>query len=352
VDRLKVAVVGSGFISVRKHLPALLCLRDRVDLVALVDPDEGAARKVAEQFGIARIYEETAEMLEREGPDIVHVCTPPRTHAELAAQAAAARCHVLIEKPMALSEEECDRIISTAAEAGVKLCVAHSDLFYPPVIRARGLMDEGAIGRFAGMRVFLSTPTSYMTSRQDHWAHRLPGGVIGETGPHAVYLTLAFMPSIREVRVLGSSLLDYPWSNFDDYRIDLIGDSAVSSIVSVYTTDQWTAEVDIWGTGGLLRLDLETMSLVRHRRPSLGRGTVAASSLRGAVGLVGSTVRTGAAVLARRYQDTHRMLVERFLDCIRDDTPPPVPPEQGREAVRVMALITEALEGRSAPQPE
>jgi predicted dehydrogenase len=351
VDRLKVAVVGTGFISARKHIPALLSVRDRADLVALVDRDERAARKVAGQFGIARVYADMAEMLGRERPDIVHVCTPPRTHAELAVQAAEAGCHVLIEKPMALSMEECDRIVHTAVGAGVKMCVAHSDLFYPPVIRARGLVEEGAIGRFAGMRVLLSTPTGYMTSREGHWAHRLPGGVIGETGPHAVYLTLAFIPSVREVRAHGSRLLDYPWSSFDDYRIDLIGESAVSSIVSVYTTNQWTADVDVWGTAGLLQLDLETMSLVRHRRPTLGRGTLAASSLREGAALVGNTVRIGAAVLARRYQDAHRVLVERFLDCIRENTPPPVPPEQGREAVRVMALIADAIEGRPETEP-
>ncbi|MFN2500332.1 MAG: hypothetical protein ABR557_14730, partial [Pyrinomonadaceae bacterium] len=47
------------------------------------------------------------------------------------------------------------------------------------------------------MRIMLSTPTDYMTSREDHWAHKLPGGVIGESGPHIVYMTLAFINPIR-----------------------------------------------------------------------------------------------------------------------------------------------------------
>jgi predicted dehydrogenase len=341
---MKVAVVGSGFVSVRKHLPALLAMPDQVKVVALVDRNEAAARDVANRFGIEHVYAETAEMLGSEDPDIVHVCTPPATHAEVAVKAAEAGSHILIEKPMALSTEECDRIITAAVGADVRVCVAHSDLFYPPVLRARRLVEQGAIGRFAGMRIFLSTPTDYMTSQQDHWAHRLPGGVIGESGPHVVYLTLAFIPSVREVRVQGTRMLDYPWSRFDDYRIDLVGDEAVSSITSVYTTDQWVADMDVWGTSGVLRLDLETMSLLRHGRRTLDHLTVAKSGLRVASAVVTDTIRTGAKVLVRRYQDTHRVLIERFVASIRDNTPSPVPPEEGREAVRVMGLVAEALD--------
>ena len=88
------------------------------------------------------------------------------------------------------------------------------------------------IGEFRGMRIFLSTPTDYITSKADHWANKLAGGVIGETGPHIVYMTLAFIPNIVSVRALGKKMLfEYPWSPFEDYRIDLIGEKAISSIV-------------------------------------------------------------------------------------------------------------------------
>src|SRR5207237_602512 len=78
--------------------------------------------------------------------------TPPRTHAPVALQAIERGCHVLIEKPMAVTVDECDRIIEAAAQQGVSVCVAHSDLFYPPVLRARRHVAAGAIGTFTGMR--------------------------------------------------------------------------------------------------------------------------------------------------------------------------------------------------------
>jgi predicted dehydrogenase len=342
-QKLRAAVVGAGFISTKKHIPAFLKHRSRVELAAVADMDEKSARQAAARFGIPRVYTDLSELLERERIDIVDVCTPPRTHAGVALQAIDRGCHVLIEKPMAVSVEECDRIIDASRQQGVRVCVAHSDLFYPPVMRARKLVAEGAIGTFMGMRIFLSTPTGYMTSQQDHWAHKLPGGVIGESGPHVVYLTLAFVNPIREVRVLGSRLTSYPWSRYDDYRIDLVGDGAVSSVTSVYTSDQWAAQVDLWGTKGLLRLDLELMSLMDQRRSDLGHWRVARSGIRESLTLAGGTIRTAAAVASRRYMNTHDILIDRFVRSVSEGLPSPVPPEDGREAVRVMNLIVEQL---------
>jgi predicted dehydrogenase len=284
-------------------------------------------------------------MLDRESPDVVDICTPPRTHAGIAIEAMKAGCQVMIEKPMATSVEDCDEIMRVAGASGVKVGVAHSDLFYPPFVRARELVTSGEIGEFKGMRVFLSTPTGYMTAREDHWAHKLPGGVIGESGPHAVYMTLAFINPVREVHARGHKLLDqYPWSRFEDYRIELAGEDAVSSITSVYTSDEWAGEVELWGTKGLLKLDLEVMSLVRQRRKDLGRLSVARSGVAGALGIVSGIVRTGASVAARRYRNTHELLLEGFLTAVSTGSEPPVSGAEGREAVRVMDLIAAGLD--------
>ena len=343
MSELKVAIVGTGLIAVKKHFPAFLRLDKKICIVAICDLNEARARETADRFGIPTVYTDVGEMLSREKPDLVDICTPPKTHANLAIRAIEHGAHVLIEKPMALDVSECDDIIRTAQQQSRKVCVAHSDLFYPPFLRARELVARGAIGEFMGMRIFLSTPTDYMTSRKDHWAHRLPGGVIGETGPHVVYMTLAFINPIREVKVHALKSLPYPWSTFEDYRIDLVGEQATSTITSIYTTDQWAAQVDIWGTEGMLKLDLELMSLIRYRRNALSPWRIAASGLSESVQLIRDTMWTGTQVLLRRFKKTHDILIERFVDSILNDTPPPVTAEEGREAVRVMNLIAEQL---------
>ena len=197
------------------------------------------------------VYGDFRAMLDTEKPDFVDICTPPRTHADLAVMALEDGAHVLIEKPMAMNVEECDRIIEAAGAAGRQVCIVHSELFYPPLVAARKMVADGEIGDFRGMRIFKSTPVSYMTSIPDHWANRLPGGVIGETGPHAVYLTLAFINPIQDMWVAGKKLTSgYSWLPFDDYRLEMIGENGTSSAVLTYANDHWAAQVDIWGERG------------------------------------------------------------------------------------------------------
>ena len=343
MSKLRAVIVGAGLIAGKKHIPAFLRHKNKVELSALCDLNQEGARKLAAEFNVPRVYADVAEMIQKEKPDLVDICTPPQTHVKLAIEAMNRGCHVLIEKPMALTVAECDQIVEASKRNGVKVCVGHSDLFYYPFMEARKLVDEGAIGNFRGMRIMLSTPTSYMTSQKDHWAHKLPGGVIGESGPHVVYMTLAFINPVRRVSVDAMKVMDFPWSRYDDYRINLIGDKAISSIALSYATDQWAARLDILGEKGILALDLEGMYLINNRRPRLSPVPVALSLLSESGQIVQNLIFKGARLAVGRYQNTHDIIVSRFVDSIKNDTESPVPAEEGREAVRVLSLIVEQL---------
>lgn len=348
--RIRAAIVGAGLIARKKHVPAFLKHRNKADLLAICDLDQTAAGSLAKQFGIPCIYADLTQMIEKEQLQLVDICTPPQTHVKLATAAMERGCNVLIEKPMALSVAECDRIVNAAKQHNVKVCVGHSDLFYYPFMQARELIGKGAIGDFRGMRILFSTPTDYMTSHPNHWAHKLPGGVIGETGPHIVYLTLAFINPIERVTVEGLKVLDYPWSKYDDYRINLIGEKAISSVTLSYTTDQWAARVDLLGSKGILSLDLEAMYLVNSRRPVLKPVPLGLSVITESGQMLQNLVSKSLRVAAGKYQNTHDILVGRFVDAIRTGTPSPVTAEEGREAVRVLGMIVEALEKQEARQ--
>ncbi len=341
----KVAVIGTGFISEARHLPAWRKAK-RSRVVALSDLDEERAHEIAGRFRVPGVYNDVQTMLDEEAPDIVDVVTPPKTHASIAVQALKAGAHVLIEKPMAVTVDECDEIIETADAAGRQVCVVHSQLFYPPFIRARELVAGGTIGQFKGMRILLSTHVDYMTSSPDHWANKLPGGVIGETGPHAVYKTLSFINPIQDIGIRARKVTDeYPWSPYDDYRFDLIGDSATSSVTLSYSTNQWASQVDIWGTEGMLKVDLETKTLVKHRRRDLKPFTLGMSALGEAGQIVKGVVGAGAGVVTRRFDNTHDTLIKGFSNALANGEPPPVTAQEGREAVRVMKMIVERLNG-------
>ena len=194
------------------------------------------------------------------------------------------------------------------------------------------------------MRIFLSTPVDYITSKPDHWAHKLPGGVIGETGPHVIYMTLAFISPIRAVRIdARKQLARFPWSPYEDYRLDLIGDEASCSVALTYATDRWAVQLDLWGSEGHMKFDLETQTLLIHGRADLKPMTLGLSAVKEATEMLGGAIGTGLSYVTGKFENTHERLIREFVDSIRNGSPTPVPPEEGREAVRVMDLLVSQL---------
>jgi predicted dehydrogenase len=253
-------------------------------------------------------------------------------------------CHVLCEKPLAATVADCDMIVEAAHRCGVKVCVAHNNLFYWPFMQAREMVTRGEIGEFRGMQICLSTPTDDMTSQEKHWAHRLPGGVLGETGPHVAYMSLAFINPIRRVSIEAIKLLQYPWSPFEDFRINLIGDMAICSATLTYATNQCQARVDLFGSDATLTLDLEGRYLVKQRREDLRPITVGRSVLSEARQILGDLFFNTARYVSGRFPTSHDILVRKFIESLLDGTAPPVSAEEGRETVRVTKMIADCIE--------
>ncbi len=141
---VNVGIIGAGGIG-RVHAEAYgrqpSC---RVVAVADVDPERG--RRLAEAVG-ARYVPEAEALLARPDVDAVSICLPHALHAETTVAAARAGKHVLCEKPIATSLADADRMIDACRQAGVILMIGHTHRFYPEHIRARLLLQDGAIGR-------------------------------------------------------------------------------------------------------------------------------------------------------------------------------------------------------------
>jgi predicted dehydrogenase len=197
------------------------------------------------------------------------------------------------------------------------------------------------------MRIHLSTPVDYITSKPDHWANRLPGGVFGESGPHVVYMTLAYINPITHVHVTGRKVLpEYPWSPFEDYRLELSGEAGTCSISMTYSTDQWAGEVDLWGTDGSIRFDMESQTLTSRRRPNLSPLPIGLSTLGEASQIISSGLTTAFDLATKRYTQTHQELLAAFANSLREGSPSPVPGTEGRESIRVMNLVSDQLQSQ------
>lgn len=178
-SRLRIGVIGAGTIAVGAHLPAILRLRDRLELVAVADVRAGAAQEAADRFGAAAAYTDTQELLDRSDIDAVVICTPEFLHAEQTLAAAAAGKHVLCEKPMAATVAEADAMLDACRRAGVRLMIGHSRRFTPRYQRIREAIDRGDIGEVRLVRENERRPIAMYTAQagwSGYWAPDAGGG--------------------------------------------------------------------------------------------------------------------------------------------------------------------------------
>ena len=336
-------MVGCGFVALKRHIPAFLRLNKDVDLCAVCDLNETVAGAVAKEFRIPHVYSDVSEMFSKEGLDVVDVCTPPQVHASIAVEAMESGCHVLLEKPMALKVSDCDDMIKASEKYGSKLSVVHNQLFYPPFMKSLELVDRGAVGKLTGMSVLSLTHRKEFMPLKDHWIHRLPGGAVGETGPHSVYMSLAFLKNVKEINVSASKSLEYPWVLYDDYRIELVGENMTSSIIISHANDCTASEVELFGTEILIKMDLQSMLLIKYRRENLTPMSVAYSSLNTAGQMTKGILKNAFRVILNRSMLGHDIMIEKFVKSIINDQPVPVTPEEGRETIRVMEAIVQKL---------
>ncbi|MFP4051479.1 MAG: Gfo/Idh/MocA family protein, partial [Thermoplasmata archaeon] len=184
MKKLNVGIVGCGMITKERHIPAYKRMKDKVNLKAVCDLDEDLAKETAKENNIPKAYKDSSEMYEKENLDIVDICVPPHVHAPVAIEAIENGAHIIMEKPMATTVKDCNKMLEAAEEHDVEICTIHNVRYHPAFIEAKEKVENGEIGEFLGMRILLSTPKHHMMDMKDHWYHDLPGGVLGETGPH------------------------------------------------------------------------------------------------------------------------------------------------------------------------
>lgn len=343
MSKLKAAVVGCGFVAQKRHIPSFLKLKKNVLLTALCDLNPSLASEAAKKFCVKNVYSSLSEMLSIEDIDIVDICTPPSTHVTVAIEAIEHGCNVLMEKPMALTVSDCDKMIDSAKKCGVKLSVVHNQKFYPPFIKAQELVTAGAIGKIMGMRVLSLTNKNEYMIHQSHWVHKLPGGVISETGPHTIYMSLAFMNNVKDVSVFARKTLDYPWILYNDYRIELEGNTLNTSIYVSHAADYTSSEVDLFGAEGMLKISLESMLLTRSKLGELTPTSAALNSLSNAGQIVKGVTTNIFRVAFHRPMLGHDIMIAKFVNSILSNSQVPVSPEEGRETVRVLNAIIEKI---------
>lgn len=345
---LNISIVGCGGIATEKYIPAFQKLTKRVKVVGLCDLNETQLEKAAQKIKTARPFTKFQELLSKVRSDITVICTPPAVHSTIAIEAIQNGAHVLIEKPMALSVEECNKINEIASKCNKKVGIMHNQIFNPAFLKALQIMAVGKIGNFLSMRILLVTHLDDFTVHKDHWVHKLPGGVIGETGPHAVYLSLMFLNEIQDINVIcRKQFHEYPWSIGEDIKIDLIADNGISSIDLIYGGKQTAADVDIICSDGILKIDLQSRTLILHDRPQKGAVVVGKSETSAVYQRTLSLLKNVMRYAFSGGVDPHYIGIKSYLDYIEEKSDYFATGEKGKAVVDVMERIVKKLKNRN-----
>jgi UDP-N-acetyl-2-amino-2-deoxyglucuronate dehydrogenase len=151
---LRVAIVGTGGIS-NAHINGYLEFPGRCRIVALVDiyPEKCEEKKLRYKLTDAEVYDDYKKILDREDIDIIDVCTPPYVHSEIAINSLAAGKNVLVEKPMATSLEECDKMLEAAKKSGKLLSVIAQNRFRTAFMKLKQTLDSGLAGEIVHAQI-------------------------------------------------------------------------------------------------------------------------------------------------------------------------------------------------------
>ena len=214
MDKLRVAFLGTGRIS---DLHALAYLDDeRADIVAVCDHNLELAQWRGRQWSVAdeRVFRDYHDMLALADLDLVEILLPHHLHHQATLDALAAGKHVSVQKPMALSLAQADEMVAAARDRDLIFKVYENFIFYPPVQRAKELVDNGEIGDLLTIRIKSNSgisPTEWdVPASAQAWRlnpEECGGGpLVFDDGHHKFALGWHFMGMAEEVHAwIGST---------------------------------------------------------------------------------------------------------------------------------------------------
>ena len=182
---VRYAVVGLGHIAQAAILPAFAQARQNSKLTALVSDDPEKLRKLSRRYGISRVcsYDDADELFESGDVDAVYIALPNSMHREYTERAARAGLHVLCEKPMAVTSDDCERMLEVTRENAVKLMIAYRLHFERGNLEVAEMAHSGTLG---DLRYFSSNFSMQVAPENFRSSRRLGGGPLYDIGIYCV----------------------------------------------------------------------------------------------------------------------------------------------------------------------
>jgi len=349
----RVGLVGCGVIS-GAHLKAWRKTACMVE--GVFDIDRSLAEKKARQFGLHRVYSSVEDLIEHS--DIVDVCTPSHTHADIARKAIKAGRHLVIEKPLVTSIEEWEELSGLIQESGVKVAVVHNQKFVNAFQQAKRWIDNGRIGDvIAVSRQFLTNPASdRMLETADHWSHQLRGGRWFETLPHDLYLIYDIAGPLDFMTATVAKGRDVPskGSTADEVLLTLRNERCIGTIHYSSNCGTNRRMLYIYGSKGIITVDfLSDAAYLSRIKDDKWKRAVGRLFLEGAL-VLGRMVPDRLGYTYRRLngETPHAALILAYEKYLEGKGPNPTPLDEIDYVMRNGARIADSIEAELyAPQP-
>ena len=351
---LRFGIIGCGGVG-PTHAGALLRIDD-AEIVAAADLIVDRAKELAGQIGIAKVYRSDVELLADPNIDVVCICTPSGDHAAHAVRAMQAGKHVVVEKPMEITLDACDRMIDVQRATGKKLTVIHQHRFDPATGVVKDAIDKGKLGRIiladAQVKWFRKQHYYDVAPWRGTWAGD-GGGALMNQGIHTVDLLQWLTGGIESV---------FAHTATAGHQIET-EDIAVAALkfncgaIGTFTASTAAfpghpARIDIYGTEGSATIEGDRLKEMTFKNGQSVRADEAAhdaiSVAQGGTASVKNEAARRAFLSDKKagWGDAHRAQLLDLIRAIREDSEPLVNGPAARKSVGIVLSIYESARTR------
>lgn len=338
---MDVALIGCGKMGV--HHAKAIKAHGAGRIIALADPSGDRSKLDGLVAKDVPFFDSASDMLKAIKPTVVHIATPPATHAELAKLCLTHGAHVYVEKPFTLRLADADAVIEAAQKAGRSVCAGHQLLYEAP---ARALT---AALPLIGRVVHVESYFSFKTVRKSNDGRSLmsPIDQLLDILPHPVYTLLDALGGVAGTVPQLQSLYVRPEG---EVHAILQAGEATGVLVVTLRGRPIDSYLRVVGTSGSLRADFVRGALTKLPGPGTSAVAILSNPYREAMQiLIGSTRGFASRILnkSKGYPGLAE-LIEAFYDSVRQGTTPPLSPSSIRETVRLCEQVGEKLRAAKA----
>jgi len=332
MKKIRVGLVGLGF-SGSLHADAYSAIKDKANLVAVCDIDKEKAEMMACCYN-AKAYTDFKEMLEKETLDAVDLCVPHHLHSKYVIAAAQAGKHVMVEKPIATTVEETEKMIEATRKARVKFMIAEDQMHLPAHKLAKELIEKEAIGKIFMARVVSAV---YDIPEDDKGWKLDPRnkGVLLDMAAHYIMVLYWMIGEMEKVCAMAESIVvEKGESDFDDNAIAIFKfkNGAIGEI-SVTTTvvSEPLQRLEFYGTEGTIIIDHSCEKPLKYHSAHKGMETE---------GWVKPDVKH--EIYPGYFPLTFGNEVKYFIDCIIENREPEFSGKMGKETIKIIEAAYKA----------